>query len=545
LYKFKIEGDPKNRILKASKGTPQGSMISPWLFNLCINELAQRFEKEIKKQNSVGPLTNIYMWADDVVMLFPIEKIVKVMEIIELTRLSTGLTINKGKGKTEFMWVTKPGSRDSKMEEYNGIKFVNKYEYLGFKIYANFSPKKTIKAIQKKINWISGMSGTIKFLHLKAKSAIIKTIIRAMIMYHAPMVYQLATTCWKGKPQQKLMNLDSRIGKAIRMIIPTAVGRSNREIRLVLGMMSMEQVAQYRIAAIFAQWHSLQVKNGIIKQTMGMEDTVFQNLIKTRNDWMKKPQDDDEVIDFSKIIREDAEEFKKMRKGLINTLNEKVIDRWKNMEKKEIKEKLGKALGGGNTPYKTIEFTEEVWRILTNNPMGEHRVNNFGVKQRLSCKCGEGNDTAGYTKVTTMHLLRCNRWNDNNAKKIWSAANQKGLAFELMGCKRVGELDYYNSISVNTKIVEQREIDKAGIRPGSIGMDRNMRIIREQKLRERVYEYCLFDLDVLYRYWRSKLCENVEEIPERYIQDLRNRGPHEEGEESDSNEKESELKLYN
>lgn len=524
LYKFTIEGDPEQRILSAKKGTPQGSMVSPWLFNLCINGLAIGFDKKIKKGDQ---LTNIYLWADDVVMIMPFSKIAQVLELLEEIKKNTGLEMNKGKGKTELMWITKPKKQDKKITSFNGIGFVKKYEYLGFKIYSDLNAKNEIKAVNKKIGWVGSMSGLVKRLHLKLKRTIVKTIIRAMVMYHVPMIYQLAETWWKGKADTRMDKLDSRIRNAVGMMIPASIGRSKEEIKLILGMMSSKEFAQYRIAAIFPHWYKIQERNGLANYKI--EQTIFQKLIQEKNEWLMTDEDKKEIknLDFSKLIRQDAEEMKRSENLSRDKLTPKVIDIWRRIPSEEIKKQLGWIPGGKDTPYKENWFSESVWKVLTNHPFGKFGRTPFGENIRKSCVCAKNNYEDGYTAVNIGHMLRCDLWRDEKTDRIWEAANNIGLANDVITQKVIGEIRYHNSTKANEsmkKIEEQelRNLEKyrkfCGYLPP---MTPEMKAKRRMEIKRNMFECCFFDLEVLYRIWESKLHRNIEEIPERSIQNLK------------------------
>ncbi len=170
-----------------SVGVRQGSVLSPLLFSIFINELAVEIE-----QNS-GPGIQLHpdimqlflvLFADDVILLS--DSIIGLQRRIDaLARFSVEYGLNVNLDKTKVV-VFKRGGSLSRKERwfYNGkrLECVNSYNYLGITFTrtlawsshftsASIQPKKALRAILHSLKHVKGVSSDVFFRIFDVKLA--------------------------------------------------------------------------------------------------------------------------------------------------------------------------------------------------------------------------------------------------------------------------------------------------------------------------------------------------------------------------------------
>ena len=136
-----------SKIIKYNKGVAQGSIISPALFNIFIEDLTDKIATELK-----GSTEDILLYADDILILCQSqEQVAKCVKIIEEWSSQNGMELNKKKSgivvftsrkarkvplmkletvKDENGYVQRKQWIPS-IETIEGIPIVTKYKYLG------------------------------------------------------------------------------------------------------------------------------------------------------------------------------------------------------------------------------------------------------------------------------------------------------------------------------------------------------------------------------------------------------------------------------
>ncbi len=108
--------------LNAEMGLPQGSILSPVLFNVYLEEAL----KSSEKLEQVRRRGDLLAFADD--MLVMSNNVAELTEIIEaLAQLNTKWNLRLNKKKSEIL--TK-----EKLEEVNGVKCTKMVKYLGIRV---------------------------------------------------------------------------------------------------------------------------------------------------------------------------------------------------------------------------------------------------------------------------------------------------------------------------------------------------------------------------------------------------------------------------
>ena len=92
LYSQNYVSIGENRF-KTNRGTLRGSLISPWIFNLCLGPLLIWLEGKLGKENEAA-------YADDIAFLAPASLLDRTLTEMAQMANEIGMTINAKKTKT-------------------------------------------------------------------------------------------------------------------------------------------------------------------------------------------------------------------------------------------------------------------------------------------------------------------------------------------------------------------------------------------------------------------------------------------------------------
>lgn len=152
-----------NETIRPNKGVAQGSILSPALFDIFIEDLIQSLS------NLCPRINQILAYADDLLIICPdLFMLSKVINAVEFWVRSNGMSLNKQ--KSGIMLMTKRYSRmKNSMTAFSGIPFVESYKYLG----TLFTPKLLLQPAAKML--FVSLTKTQKSLHPVLHKADIKT----------------------------------------------------------------------------------------------------------------------------------------------------------------------------------------------------------------------------------------------------------------------------------------------------------------------------------------------------------------------------------
>ena len=159
------------RIIKFNKGVAQGSIISPALFNIFIEDLVEELAQELQMS-----IQDILLYADDILLLCEtIPQVKRCIQIIENWSSKNGMKLNKKKsGIMVFapredkdipcmILTTKKIQKGKRIifekewipacKEIMGIPLVNEYKYLGTRLDCKLTMKKQLDFIKEKANF--------------------------------------------------------------------------------------------------------------------------------------------------------------------------------------------------------------------------------------------------------------------------------------------------------------------------------------------------------------------------------------------------------
>jgi len=161
-YRIKIGSN----YIRYNKGVAQGSVISPGLFNIFIEDLAT----ELQESLGIGA-EDILLYADDVLILCnSIELLHKAIKIVDLWSKKNGMELNKKKSAIvpfaprkvkAIPFLHRLKNNDGKAKEWivnrkelDGVPIVLEYKYLGTFLNFKLTTQTHMEAIRKKSDWI-------------------------------------------------------------------------------------------------------------------------------------------------------------------------------------------------------------------------------------------------------------------------------------------------------------------------------------------------------------------------------------------------------
>jgi endonuclease/exonuclease/phosphatase family metal-dependent hydrolase len=158
------------KMIKYNKGVAQGSLLSPALFNIFIEDLVESIATELKIS-----IEDILLYADDILILCQSqEQIIKCIQIIERWSYTNGMELNKNKSgilvfaprrakKIPLMKLEVEKDIDGNVIESKwtttvtnicGVPIVTKYKYLGTYIDSKLTMNFQFECIERKSNFL-------------------------------------------------------------------------------------------------------------------------------------------------------------------------------------------------------------------------------------------------------------------------------------------------------------------------------------------------------------------------------------------------------
>uniref|UniRef100_A0A2D4IPM9 Reverse transcriptase domain-containing protein n=2 Tax=Micrurus lemniscatus lemniscatus TaxID=129467 RepID=A0A2D4IPM9_MICLE len=177
----------RTQMVKVQNGTKQGCPLSPMLFVMAIETLANKIRQDNTWQGyKIGELEmKLNLFADDAIILTqtPIEMIKRIQIILQEFRQQSGLVVNMG--KSEFMCLNTGPKEQIEARKESGLKLgLKKMKYLGVWLFSN--PGKIIEVNYRQIwrKMIKQMkSWKKKGLRRMAKIRALKMMIVPKMMY--------------------------------------------------------------------------------------------------------------------------------------------------------------------------------------------------------------------------------------------------------------------------------------------------------------------------------------------------------------------------
>lgn len=220
-------------------GTPQGSVISPFLFNILMEVLVSQNYQNV----------TVISYADDIVFIAngekPVQSLQKALQLFSNICTEIGLKISTN--KTKAIYFTKTNTKDYKPTtnlQVTGedIEWVDSYKYLGITIdrKTNFTEhfNNVISTCSKKLNVMKAMTGLECGASTKTMKTLYTTTIRSLIEYSA-IPYMLTSQTNKDK-LQRIQNRGLRL--ALQAHQSTPIDSLHQEMDLPLIHHRIQQI---------------------------------------------------------------------------------------------------------------------------------------------------------------------------------------------------------------------------------------------------------------------------------------------------------------
>ena len=127
-----------DKVLNVNRGVLQGSILSPKLFNIYINDLINTLDKNVFE---------ILAYADDIAIICENKnQLLKAMDIIDIWANSNNIKINKDKSGIIILQ-----HNNNKDKNINGYPLKNQYKYLGIMFNYNLDPTDHLYNLKRKL----------------------------------------------------------------------------------------------------------------------------------------------------------------------------------------------------------------------------------------------------------------------------------------------------------------------------------------------------------------------------------------------------------
>ena len=142
-YRIKIG----KKYIRSNKGVAQGSIISPALFNIFIEDLSD----QLKEEAGIS-LEDLLFYADDLLTLCDTqEQLAKCIQVIEKWSKDNGMLLNKKKSAIVIFSSRRKRKIPDLGEQLLGIPIIKQYKYLGTILDSKLTLGPQMKHIKKKV----------------------------------------------------------------------------------------------------------------------------------------------------------------------------------------------------------------------------------------------------------------------------------------------------------------------------------------------------------------------------------------------------------
>ena len=223
-------------------GTPQGGILSPYLFNLLMENLLNL---------QLPPGVDIFIYADDVCVVvwgrFKMRTMQSVLNLIVEKAAELGLKININ--KTKAMMIKDRLPAESLKIDHTPIEWVNQYMYLGIIIDSQLKFNHEVTYLRQRA---SARLSTMKYMtslkegaNLQVQRTFYMSCTRALIDYGAPALTHLTEAQWTS--------LEVLQNNAIRLMLGAPMWSRLCNIRMEANLPTLKNRVSARNSAITAK----------------------------------------------------------------------------------------------------------------------------------------------------------------------------------------------------------------------------------------------------------------------------------------------------
>ena len=304
-------------------GLRQGCVMSPWLFNLYIEEVVRGMNREGKgaklMNRGEGTEVNVLLFADDTVMLAESEDELKEL-VVEFERECemNGLKINIGKTKTMKIGEGGMGNRELLDIRIRGesVGSVDKFKYLGVELMENGGMK---EEIEHRVSEGSRVTGGLREIFKKGVSREVKMRLYESI-FVPTVIYGCESWVLNAKVRKKVEVVEMRILRDIANV--RRIDRiRNARVREMCGCnASLVGVMEKRILVWFGHMTRMNQER-IVKNVLGADIRGGRGVGRPRKRWLDGVK---EIIEELGMTLEICEELAEDREGWRNGVYEEM-----------------------------------------------------------------------------------------------------------------------------------------------------------------------------------------------------------------------------
>jgi len=177
----------ENTLIKCNRGVPQGSLLSPFLFDLVMDPLVSALSSVLH------PSEEILLYADDICIIFEnYEQLSLIIKTAESAFQNAGLKLNKNKSGILFRSLR----QQRRFPQTDEIMAVDSYKYLGVQIDRNLTLEEHRKVVARKCSYIASCLQKIpkSLVTPRYMTLLFSVLMKSLLLYGAEIISSLKKT---------------------------------------------------------------------------------------------------------------------------------------------------------------------------------------------------------------------------------------------------------------------------------------------------------------------------------------------------------------
>jgi hypothetical protein len=208
-----------------TNGVPQGSTLSPILFNIFVEALGERI-----KQAGIS----FRFYADDLIIIGDDETIRRVIPLIDEWTEANNMAVNKT--KSGILAIDGSGLREG--EDIDGYPVVGSYKYLGLLVNGRLDLRSHLAQINRKAGFIAHRLYGLRTLDNLRLNINLFTI---FVMPH----YRLALTLYTWQSETAATKLDTHMRVWYKKFVRIPINTAGRTFELIAGDLKAQAKASH------------------------------------------------------------------------------------------------------------------------------------------------------------------------------------------------------------------------------------------------------------------------------------------------------------
>ena len=249
--KLKISSNSEN--INVNNGVLQGSLISPMLFDLYINDLIDELDK-----NSFEVLA----YADDLCVLCDgRNQLINVLKIIDKWTELNDIKVNKSKSGIMIL-----KNNIEKNDNIDGYPIINEYKYLGIIINDKMNIQKHIGNIDKKLDEYFQRNYVLnkKYFSVKSILLIFGYFHKSRLLYGLPAFID---------QKSKIKRIDNIMSTNIKKLLKLPMRTNTERLKIALGLPNLNIYLIQRLIKLKIKYEN------IFKEKLTMYDKTIKDIL--------------------------------------------------------------------------------------------------------------------------------------------------------------------------------------------------------------------------------------------------------------------------